>query len=244
MPLKSTEREYLNFTRKERNAIYVLLFVMIILIVLPYFFKTNFTPPAIDQTLQAQLKKVSFINDTGPGNKADYVTKDQMIPANVIKPFQFDPNTLDEAGWHKLGLRDKTIQTILHYRNKGGYFKNPEDIKKIYGLKKEEAAILIPYIKISGSKKTYASGQSLTKQSDQTLPSKSLPPTKIKNLNINSATEEDWKSLPGIGEVLSKRIVKFRNSIGGFKSVEEVKRTYGLSDSVFQKIKPMLILEE
>jgi DNA uptake protein ComE-like DNA-binding protein len=48
--------------------------------------------------------------------------------------------------------------------------------------------------------------------------------------------------LPGIGDVLSKRIVKFRNSIHGFKSIDDIKKTYGLSDSTFQIILPYLTI--
>ena len=61
---------------------------------------------------------------------------------------------------------------------------------------------------------------------------------------INSATVDEWKAFPGVGDVLANRIVKFRNSMGGFKSVEQVAKTYGLSDSVFQVIRPYLYIKE
>ena len=37
-------------------------------------------------------------------------------------------------------------------------------------------------------------------------------------ININTATAEDWKAFPGIGDAISNRIIKFRSSIGGFKN--------------------------
>jgi competence ComEA-like helix-hairpin-helix protein len=49
-------------------------------------------------------------------------------------------------------------------------------------------------------------------------------------------------ALPGIGAKLSARILQFRNKLGGFHSVEQVKETYALHDSVFQKIAPYLKL--
>jgi competence protein ComEA len=60
------------------------------------------------------------------------------------------------------------------------------------------------------------------------------------SIEINTATEDEWKSLPGIGEVLAKRILKFREYAGGFTTVEQVRKTYGLVDSVFQRIVPYL----
>ena len=65
-----------------------------------------------------------------------------------------------------------------------------------------------------------------------------------KKTNINTATAEDWKAFPGIGDVIANRIVKFRTSMGGFKSVDQVGKTYGLSDSVFQLIKPYLYVKD
>ncbi len=239
--------EALSFTKKERNAIYILLMVMAVFIVVPYFFKPDFTPPEVDSTVLSNLENASMTRDTGGGEDPDPIVS-QKPAAATIQPFLFDPNTLDEAGWRKIGLREKTIQTILHYRNKGGYFRNPEDLRKIYGLKKEEADQLIPFVRIKQANNALPKKKTdFALKETKVVPEKRLEKTSsesVRKVNINSATEEDWKALPGIGEVLSKRIVKFRNSIGGFKSVEQVGKTYGLSDSVFQIIRPMLFLEE
>lgn len=65
----------------------------------------------------------------------------------------------------------------------------------------------------------------------------SIPP-----IDINTADSLDWKTLPGIGNVLSKRIVKFRDKLGGFYCIEQVSRTYGLEKDVFERIKSRLVL--
>ena len=77
-------------------------------------------------------------------------TKSGYNESNSVKGelFYFDPNTISESGWKKLGLRDKTIQTIEKYLNKGGHFYKPEDLQKIYGLHKDEYERLGPYVKI------------------------------------------------------------------------------------------------
>lgn len=252
-PNHSNLSEYFSFSKKERNAIFILLGLMVIFIILPHFFITEIQPPTIERQLLSQLDSVSNSNEY----KAQDALTDNGISENApLKPFPFDPNLLDEAGWRKMGVREKTIQTIMNYRNKGGYFRTPEDIRKIYGLKKDQADALIPFITI-GQKTNRANREDvvakpiLTEKTNYTDNRKStetsisakrnLPSKKI---NINTATAEEWKSLPGIGEVLSKRIVKFRTSIGGFKSIEDIKKTYGLKDSVFENIKPMLFLEE
>ncbi len=65
--------------------------------------------------------------------------------------FYFDPNTLSAEGWKRLGLRDKTIGTIQNYLSKGGKFRKPEDVSKIYGLFPNEYERIAPYIKIQAT---------------------------------------------------------------------------------------------
>ena len=85
--------------------------------------------------------------------------------------------------------------------------KKPEDIRKIYGLKKEEADALIPYIKIE---RKSSQQKAIAKNEEQNKP-QTQPAQILKKIDINSATAEDFKALPGIGDVLSTRIIKFRN---------------------------------
>jgi len=57
-------------------------------------------------------------------------------------------------------------------------------------------------------------------------------------VELNSADTTELKRLRGIGSVLSARIVKYRNKLGGFSSVEDLKNVYGLSDETYQSILP------
>ena len=62
------------------------------------------------------------------------------------------------------------------------------------------------------------------------------------DININEADSLQWISLPGIGPVLSSRILRFREALGGFVRIDQVAETFGLADSSFQKIRPLLLL--
>lgn len=61
-------------------------------------------------------------------------------------------------------------------------------------------------------------------------------------VDINRADSLLWEQLPGIGPVLARRITYFRERLGGFHSIAQVGETYGLADSVFNKIQPLLRL--
>jgi DNA uptake protein ComE-like DNA-binding protein len=161
--------------------------------------------------------------------------------------FYFDPNTLPEAGFKELGLRDRTIQTIQHYREKGGRFRRPEDLGKIYGLYPDEYARLLPYVKIEqplpatrSAGKEYSAPSTGSYTKSASYPSYPHKTTTPHGIEINAADTLSLITLPGIGERLAGRIVHFRDKLGGFYSVDQVGETYALPDSVFQQIKILL----
>ena len=150
---KGTWKDYFSFSKKERVAILILLIIIVVFVVLPYLYAPVFKKPVVDEKLEQQLtaqKSPENFNKFSGDNSADVNnTADNNNPAaqtTVRELFYFDPNTLDAAGWKRLGLRDKTINTIQNYCSKGGHFRVPDDIRKIYGLKKEEADALVPFV--------------------------------------------------------------------------------------------------
>ena len=62
-------------------------------------------------------------------------------------------------------------------------------------------------------------------------------------INLNSCDTSQLISLPGIGPVLSVRIIKYRNLLGGFASVEQLKEVYGLSPETFELIRERVIAD-
>ncbi len=231
-------KEWFVFTKRDRNAAIILLCIIGVIMILPYLLPAKKLEIHIDKELQAELDQ--YQRDHPQKNNQPFYANtysDTAISDSVKTAlFFFDPNTLSEDGFIKLGLSQKTAHTLINYRSKGGYFKIPEDIRKIYSLSKADADRLIPYIRISSNKRTAETKHEKFYASTQQY--------QLKKTNINLATAEDWKAFPGIGDVIANRIVKFRTSIGGFKSIEQVGKTYGLSDSVFQLIKPYLYIKD
>ena len=60
------------------------------------------------------------------------------------------------------------------------------------------------------------------------------------HLELNSCDSIALKALPGIGPVLSVRIIKYRNLLGGFVSVGQLREVYGLKDEVYSLIEPQV----
>lgn len=155
--------------------------------------------------------------------------------------FYFDPNTASANDWKRLGVRDKTIETIQKYLSKGGHFYTPEDISKIWGLHADDVERLLPYVRIQNIQKQYANNYSNNNDKPSYNNSSYKKPAP-QIIEINTSDTTAFISLPGIGSKLAQRIITFRDRLGGFYSVDQIKETYGLPDSTFIKIKPKLVL--
>ncbi len=242
--------DYLSFTRKERIGVFIILLIISLAIFLPLFFSTVDTPasPVADSTWLAAIKQIEekskdagLDKDAKPNEPGiqyyqnDY-RKNRHNDANVKgELFYFDPNTLSADGWEKLGLNEKTIQTIQNYISKGGAFKKPGDLKKVYGLHSRVYERIAPYVRIEESIKSPVLKQG--------YPQPNFQPglRTYQQVDINLADTSAFINLPGIGSKLAARIVLFREKLGGFYKIEQVSETFGLSDSTFRLIKQYLL---
>lgn len=231
--MKKVISSYLQFSKKERIGLAIVLFLLGLFLYLHSLVKPSLQSLQHEDT--AWLNGVDYVEK----KSAETVKKDYVKLAS-LKPtyFHFDPNTTTENQFLLLGLTEKNAQTILRYRNKGGKFREPKDFLKIWGIEPSTAKALIPYIRIVPA--ISPSKYPVVNSSDGYHPTHS--PKKIPIIEVNSASVTEWETLPGIGPVLATRIVKYRDKLGGFAEINDVQKTYGISDSVFSKIKPFLQL--
>lgn len=177
------------------------------------------------------LRLEPYIRIAATKGYSDY-SNDKKQP-KTYSLFPFDPNTATEEELLRLGLPKGVVTVMLRFREKGGKYRRKEDLKKIYILGEEDYLRIEPYISIAG-------------QQEGTIPVVSLDIPKAydyqKNtvIDINKATAEEWQQLQGVGPAFSAKIVRFREALGGFTSIEQVAETRGLPDSTFQKIRLQL----
>ena len=66
-------------------------------------------------------------------------------------------------------------------------------------------------------------------------PPRSIPPTAV--IDLNTATPEQLEQLPGVGEVLARRIVEYRDKNGGFRNVEQLREVSGIGDRKYAEMR-------
>lgn len=144
---------------------------------------------------------------------------------NNLELFIFDPNKALKTDFEKLGLNSWQIQNILKFRAKGGNFNTPEDFSKIYGINNELFNLIKPYIQITDIPENKE-----TSKSDNII-------------NLNTATDIELQKLNGIGPSFSKRIIEYRNKLGGFINSKQLLEIYGFKEETLLNIKDYLIID-
>jgi competence ComEA-like helix-hairpin-helix protein len=236
-------KDYFVFSKTQRNAAIVLLVLIACGCIVPLIL-SHLESSKKENAPQVVIKAIDdFEEDTSlryrkkpePGNFTPSAEPVKMYEKSAAETFVFDPNTASFEDWKRLGIREKTIETIFKYKAKGGKFYKPADIEKIYGIRKEDAERLIPYVKIQ-NRETIGTGGNKSVPSDKNSTGKPLV------VDVNTGDTTEWKKLRGIGSKLAARIVKYREALGGFYNVNQVAETFGLPDSTFQNMKPHLTI--
>lgn len=148
-----------------------------------------------------------------------------IFPSKPIpqKRFYFDPNTLDSNAAIQLGLLPKHFKTLSKFRARGGRFYKANDLLKWYGVPESQLKMLLPYVRIESiSKKKKNKGK--------------LFPW----LDINSASVKDLDGLD-LSPGLAKRIIRYRAFLGGYQAIGQLKKVYGMTDEIYQLLKPHLL---
>src|SRR6187551_3828858 len=142
MQFKELIKAYLVYGKRDRIAVMTVVLILLVIYIYPYLrFSKNEEFPvkptsvlvkAID-TLESKERPGDYRKkyESNIVNRQATIKGESFIKGDL---FQFDPNTLSTEGWQKLGLNEKTSKTIEKYRSKGGKFRQPEDIMKIWGM--------------------------------------------------------------------------------------------------------------
>jgi competence ComEA-like helix-hairpin-helix protein len=201
--------------------------VLVVLVVGTLMVVKRFQPPKEDETV--------WVNDSTKSQFADYQEKQDSIrkaqwrrqrDTIAIRMQVFDPNTADSSTLVHLGFKPWQAKNMVKYRAAGGRYRKPEDLKKLYGMTDSMFQALTPYIYIAREEVDSVAVDSLRKDS--------LPRWEEENkdtiLNLRTADTVELKMIHGIGSYRARQIVRYREQLGGFVSVEQVLEAKGMEN--------------
>ncbi|GHE23142.1 helix-hairpin-helix domain-containing protein [Sphingobacterium griseoflavum] len=227
---------FFKLTAHEQRGFLVVLFVIVLLQMGPLFHRAFFQSngSALEDLVSFDEAKPQGSSDRYAENLADYHPELRHPKSHVLKPF--DPNGLPEEQWRLMGFSDKQIRVIKNYEKKGGRFYRASDVKKIYAISESDFQRISPFLRFA-DESPRNDPRSSTKQWVDAARSASETP-----VDMNEADTIAWKRLPGIGSVLSKRIVKFRDRLGGFHKIDQLREVYGISEETMARIRSLLLV--
>lgn len=210
--LKNVIRQYFSFSKQERNGLYFLSILLLILVV------SNFL-----------IERIVFVKSDTDHNKLIEairnweLSKQELI--NEERLFAFDPNTISAESLDTLKLPWSVKQNLLRYRQSGGIIETPEEIKKIYGMNDSIYLSVRDYIRIKRDVKKI---DDIEIEIEEFLPEYSL-------FDPNNSTEEEMKNL-GFDNFQIQNLISYRNSGGNFKEPEDLLKIYGIDSQFYNTI--------
>jgi len=171
------------------------------------------------------------------GGALFYLRWPRPSPIEIIEPTSAPASTPGEIGVYVVGA-------VL---NPGVYFlpqgSRVEDALEAAGGPTDEADL----VRVNLAKRVYDEEQIYVPRLGEENPP--LPPPSGSpgsqaggKININTATVAELDTLPGIGPVLSQRIVDYRKANGPFAAIEDIKNVQGIGEATFEEIKELIFV--
>ncbi len=132
-----------------------------------------------------------------------------------LRPRRFNPNTADSILLLEQGLKTWQVSNMLKYRRAGGRWRRRSDMKRLYGLSEEQYRQLRPYIDLPDT----LPGDTARRD---TLP-RYVSHKRDTILELNTADTAQLQLLRGIGRWTAMQIVRYREQLGGYYSVEQLR---------------------
>jgi len=211
-------------TRQERKGIFLLLILIVTLQCIYAFIEFPSKTIVIDdkelELFKSQVDSLRLVE----------------IENRKPKLYPFNPNYISDYKGEVLGMSTEEIDRLLAFRAKDKWVNSAKDFQRVTKISDSLLAIISPYFKfpewVANSK------------SNLSKPNKETMHRKRGKIDLNIATVKQLQEIYGIGEKLSKRIIKYRNKNKGFIAMVELQEVYGLSSEVIENIKERCVIKD
>lgn len=207
------------YNKRQRNGI---LFLAIIIIALQLiFFFVDFSS---EEKINLNTSEVTAFQ-----TQIDSL-KQLKLAKRTPKIYPFNPNFITDFKGYQLGMSSQEIDKLLTYRSLGKYINSTEEFQNVTGVSDSLLNVVSSYFKfpdwVNKTEQTTTITLSAVETSNKNFPLRDL----------NSATAEDLKSINGVADKLAKRIIKYRNKLGGFSLPQQLNEVYYLEKNIADKI--------
>ncbi len=227
-PLKEKLKDLFAMHRGERRAFTVLLGLCIIAAAWVTW-EQWIRPPMLADKEQIEVVWASM-QDT----LAERHTQ-QRAPREGIQRFAFDPNELPTEQWVMLGLSEKQADAIHRYEAHGGKFRTKRDLARMRVIDPDLFAQWEPYIQLPDSlvrqqreRFTREPWPKDTARWERKVPGEMAG--RAQQVELNTADSATLVAVNGIGPAFARSILRYRDRLGGFTTIEQLREVPILRD--------------
>ena len=214
-------KSHFTFNKQQRSGILLLLLLIVSLLCVYWF--VDFSEEDTFDTSSAEIVSMQ--------NELDSL---RLVEAENRKPkkYPFNPNFITDYKGYVLGMSNDEIDRLLQYRKEDKWINSAADFKRVTGVSDSLLNELSPYFKFPDLVTNPKPKNDLKYYKfEKGFAEKPF----AQKIDLNKATEEQLQQVSGIGEALSKRIVSYREKLGGFSNDLELNSVYGLNPEVVQR---------
>lgn len=243
-PIKEQLKDLLSLHTGERRGTAAMIAILMALMVVYAYVQWFRQPTARDlEPLRAEMEAWIATRDSAK-------TQGEA----TAELFAFDPNEIERADWKRLGLTDRQVDGIERYRAKGGRFRTKADLGRMYSIRPAQFDGLKPFILLPDSLPQRHEGRK-----DGNRRAESWEGSEVRNesssprqerqafakVEVNTADTAALIALPGIGPSFARGIVKYRESLGGYHSLDQLAEVYVLKDKpdALDRLKELLVVD-
>ncbi|MFP4663014.1 MAG: helix-hairpin-helix domain-containing protein [Bacteroidales bacterium] len=222
-------KDILAFTTREKRGVIVLVILLLLLISIKVWSPWNrdehemYDFSGFESEINRFEMKLAADESADQTHHQQKSAQDDYSPDYSKELFAFDPNTAGRQELMDLGFTESLADNIMNYRKAGGYFSEKHDLKKIYGIPEKLYDRLEPYISISSA------------EEEEEEEAFFFDPNRI---------GKDSLLLLGFNNGVAERWVKYREASGGFDSITDIKRLYGMDNDLLEKLEPFMQFEQ
>ncbi len=176
----------------------------------------------------------SFLEQVAEQGAERVEVKAEEMP--VAELFTFDPNTVTLQELCRLGFSPRTAAGIIKYRERGKRFEIAEDFASCYGVSIEKYTELEPYIIIG---EEFRPRKRTERHREAAKPK--IEQIELSYFDPNALDATGFVAL-GFSEAQAATIIRYRTSMGGFKTAEDFGRSYVVSPEMFEKLRPDIVI--
>jgi DNA uptake protein ComE-like DNA-binding protein len=238
-------KDFFGFNKRQERGVFVLSLILIVVIFLNHYAPVLAPdiPKHISKNAQylQQIKLQAYEEPIKYASFSNKNIKHQVIDSLVVIHAEktFDPNTVDINELVSIGLPKKIASNINKYRSKGGKFYHKEDLRRIYGMTDDIYHKLEPHIQMKEKKRKWRVSND---QETFSKPKKEKLAVTIA-LGINSADSAQLLVVDGIGPFYAGEIINYRNRLGGYNNINQLKELYRMDSAKFERMKKQLFLD-